>query len=93
MNSQHLKIIKFGAPWCSPCRSMSPVVNYVLSDDKYSDVEFIDIDIDEEAGQKAAQEFGIRSIPAFVLVSDGKVVDTLIGSASENEFREFLSKK
>lgn len=91
MDSQHVKVIKFGASWCSPCRSMSPIVHNVL--EEHSDVELIDIDIDGEYGQEVAREFGIRSIPTFILVDGGKVVNTLIGAASESEFREFLSKK
>jgi len=90
----HTKLMKFWAEWCAPCRFMSPVVEGVLEDSLYSDVELISVNIDDEIGQEAAKEFSIRSIPTLVLLNDkDQVVSTLIGTASADQLREFLSKR
>lgn len=97
MESQSIgrvKLMKFWAEWCAPCRYMTPVVEGVLEDSSYSDVELVSVNIDEELGQKAANEFSIRSIPTLILLDgQNKVVNTLVGTANEDQVREFLSKR
>lgn len=95
MNSiVHTKLIKFWAEWCAPCRFMAPIIEDVLKDSLYSSVELISINIDDETGQKTAREFGVRSIPTFILINDkNQVINTLIGTASDIQVREFLSKR
>lgn len=90
----HVKLMKFWASWCAPCRFMAPVVEGVLNDGLYSDVELVSINIDDETGQAAAREFGVRNIPTLVLLdNNNRVVNTLVGTASEAQVREFLSKR
>jgi thioredoxin-like negative regulator of GroEL len=73
---------------------MAPIIEDVLKDSLYSSVELISINIDDETGQKTAREFGVRSIPTFILINDkNQVINTLIGTASDIQVREFLSKR
>jgi thioredoxin-like negative regulator of GroEL len=73
---------------------MTPVVEGVLSDNVYSDVELISVNVDDEVGQEAARQFSIRNIPTLVLLdNNNQVVNTLVGTASEDQVREFLSKR
>ncbi len=89
-----VKLMKFWAEWCAPCRYMTPIVEGVLEDSVYSDVDLISVNVDEEHGQEAAREFSIRNIPTLVLLdSDNRVLNTLVGTASEDQLREFLSKR
>jgi len=95
METQHpnenLKLIKFWAEWCLPCKVMAPIVDQVLDDEKFDNVEFISINIDEQPD--AAREYSIRSIPTLLLVNNGdnRVLKTLVGSASAEQVKEFLS--
>jgi thioredoxin-like negative regulator of GroEL len=73
---------------------MTPVVEGVLSDNVYSDVELISVNVDDEVGQEAARQFSVRNIPTLVLLdNNNQVVNTLVGTASEDQVREFLSKR
>uniref|UniRef100_A0A5B6Z7Y3 Thioredoxin domain-containing protein n=1 Tax=Davidia involucrata TaxID=16924 RepID=A0A5B6Z7Y3_DAVIN len=79
-----LIVIDFTATWCRPCRFMEPAINEFAA--KYTDVEFIKIDVDEL--MDVAQEFGVQAMPTFILMKKGKEVDKVVGAK-----REELQKK
>jgi thioredoxin-like negative regulator of GroEL len=88
------RLLKFEASWCAPCRYMSPIIEGVLNDGLYSDVELVNVNIDDEIGQDTARAFSVRSIPTLILMNDrNQIVNILIGTASEDQVREFLSKR
>jgi len=80
-----LKVIKFSASWCGPCKTLKPVWNQVSS--TIDDVEFevIDIDLDPDTTAK----YSVRAVPTIVFVKDGDKVDELVGLCSA----ETLTKK
>lgn len=82
-----LKLMKFEAPWCAPCRAMKPVVEEVLSD--FDSIELVEVNIDEDSD--SAVSHGVRSIPTLILLKDGEKIGSLIGSRSAEELREFLT--
>jgi len=85
-----LILLKFWATWCSPCKVMAPIVEKVLSEEDFNNVQLVNINVDEEPD--AAREYRIKAIPTLLLVnSDKKVINTLVGSASLEEVKEFLS--
>lgn len=87
------KLLKFWATWCAPCRQLAPVVEKVMLENEFSDIEFISIDIDDESGQDAVRSFGIRSIPTLILLDENNtIIDSITGPASETYLREFLSQ-
>ena len=58
------EILYFSAPWCAPCRTLGPIMQEV---GQTYDVRKINVDEDSETAAK----YGIRNIPALVLVRDG----------------------
>jgi thioredoxin 1 len=81
------KLIKFSAPWCAPCKTMNPIVEMATNE---VDIELVDINVDEDAD--SAREYKVRSIPTLILVKGEEVVDKLIGRASLDQVRAFLSQ-
>ncbi|KAL6513848.1 hypothetical protein OROHE_019304 [Orobanche hederae] len=71
-----LIVINFTANWCGPCRFIQPAINEFA--EKYTDVEFIKIDVDELFD--VAQKFGVRVMPTFILIKKGKEVDKVVGT-------------
>ncbi|CAL5355144.1 unnamed protein product [Camellia sinensis] len=74
-----LMVIDFTASWCVPCRFMEPTINEFAA--KYTDVEFIKIDVDEL--MDVAQEFGVQAMPTFILIKKGRVIDKVTGVKKE----------
>jgi thioredoxin 1 len=72
-----LMIVDFWAPWCGPCRIVSPIIEQLARE--YSGrVAFGKVNVDEN--QRIAGSFGIQSIPALMIFKGGKTVDVMIGA-------------
>lgn len=75
INSKQTVLIDFWAPWCAPCRMMSPIIDEVANE--AVDIKVVKINIDDEP--EIAQNFGIMSIPTLVIVKDGEAVNRSSG--------------
>lgn len=69
-------LVDFWASWCGPCMMMAPVLEQLA--EKYPDVKVAKVNVDEV--QQPAVQFGIDSIPAFLLFEDGKVTKKAVGA-------------
>ena len=78
-------LLDFTATWCGPCQQMSPVVSR-LHRQGYA-VRKVDVDREPEL----ARQFKISSIPAFVLVVNGREARRVVGATSEAELRNMLA--
>ena len=70
-------MIDFYAEWCGPCRMMSPVVEKFAKEYE-NKVKIGKVNVDEQVS--LAMRYGIQSIPSFVFIKDGKVVDRVTGA-------------
>ncbi len=71
-------LVDFWASWCGPCMMMTPVLEEL--DAKYPELKVVKINVDE--AQELAIQFGIDSIPAFLLFENGKVIKQTVGALS-----------
>ena len=80
-------LIDFYADWCGPCKMMAPVVEKLA--EKYEGkVKVGKVNSDDEP--ELAQMFQVMSIPNFVIIKDGKVVDRVIGAVPQQALEEKL---
>lgn len=80
-------MIDFYAEWCGPCRMMSPVVEK-FAEEYDGRVKIGKINVDEESD--LAERFGVQSIPSFVFIKDGRVVDRVTGAIPGPVLKNYL---
>jgi thioredoxin 1 len=82
-----IMLIDFWAPWCGPCRMISPIIEQLASE--YAGrVVFGKLNIDEN--QMVSQSFGIQSIPTMMILKNSRVVDILVGALSKAQIETKL---
>jgi len=82
-------LVDFWAPWCGPCRSLSPNIEKVVKE-KAGKIRLVKINIDENPG--IAGQLGVQSIPAVFAFAGGRPVDAFMGNIPESEIRRFADK-
>ena len=80
-------VIDFWAPWCGPCRQLSPVLDQVAAE-LAGRVKIVKINTDEE--MELASLFGIKSLPTVVLLKNGQPADGFMGLQPASAIRQWL---
>jgi thioredoxin 1 len=81
-----MKLLKFYAEWCGPCKALSMVINGAK--DKIN-IPVEEIDIDKEI--MTSVEYGVRSVPTMILLDDNNAeVKRQVGALNETQLLEFL---
>ncbi|XP_017030382.1 thioredoxin-2 [Drosophila kikkawai] len=81
-------ILDFFANWCGPCKVCAPKLN-VLADQYSEHVMILKVNVDEN--EDIAEDFNITSMPTFILIKEGEVLDTIIG-ANMDKLKKSMDK-
>jgi thioredoxin 1 len=76
-------IVKFTAPWCRPCRHITPSLEAITAAHEGA-VRLVELDIDENLGVPA--RYGVLSIPTVILFSQGEARAKVVGAAPRSRF-------
>ncbi len=79
-------IVDFWAPWCAPCRRISPILEQ-LSEER-EDVEFVKMNVDDNP--QTAMSYSIASIPTIARFESGQVTQQAIGALPKNQLSSQL---
>ncbi|MBW2028882.1 MAG: thioredoxin [Deltaproteobacteria bacterium] len=87
LKSEGLVLVDFWAKWCGPCHQMAPILESFAKANA-GKVKVVKVDSDENP--KAAEEYGIKSIPTLIFFKDGAPVDVNVGVISEANLQKKL---
>ena len=82
-------VVDFWAPWCGPCKQLTPILEKVV-ESKKGKVVLAKINVDENQG--IAAQLNVRSIPTVYGFVDGKPIDAFQGAQSESKIEEMVKK-
>ena len=77
-------VVDFYADWCGPCRAVGPIIEG-LSDEFRGRAKFVKVNTDDN--QQLSEKYGIMSIPTVSIFVDGKIVDSVFGTAPAQVYR------
>ena len=86
-----MKLLKFYADWCVPCKSFAPIIEKVT---KELDIEVLSLNVGDDSDTKAQELkdfYNVRSIPTIVLINDDDLVKQNTGQMTEDQLREWLT--
>ena len=82
-------IVDFWAPWCGPCRSLTPIIEKVVGEFK-GRVKLVKVNSDDNP--ELSQAFRVQSIPNVIAFKDGRAVSKFVGAQPESQIRAFIEK-
>ncbi|MGC2409431.1 MAG: thioredoxin [Methyloceanibacter sp.] len=82
-------LVDFWAPWCGPCRQLTPILEKVVRAAKGA-VKLIKLNIDEHP--QIPGQMGVKSIPAVFAFQDGRPVDGFMGALPEARIKAFIAR-
>ncbi len=82
-------LVDFWAPWCGPCRKLSPIIDE-LANELGDKIKIVKVDVDKN--KEKAREYGIGSIPSLLIFKNGELLENNSGFQSKTELELMMRK-
>lgn len=84
------ELVHFTADWCQPCKQMAPVIDEFVAENPGIQYTKINIDEDKKMFEYYSNKYPVMSVPTFLGIVDGKVIDGHVGVASKFMLKSLL---
>jgi thioredoxin 1 len=82
-------LIDFWAPWCGPCRMITPIVEQLAGENAGS-IKVAKINVDDSPN--IAASYGVNSIPTIMIFKNGEVVDRFVGVQPKSRLQDAVNQ-
>ena len=79
-------LVDFWAPWCGPCRMVTPLIEEIA--EEHPEIKVVKINVDEEP--ELASQYQVMSIPTLIVMKDGTVTNRAMGARPKNQILDLL---
>ena len=86
LDSDKKVLVDFWAPWCGPCRMVSPIVDEIAEEN--ATIKVAKINIDEQP--QLASQYGVMSIPTLLVFENGDVIEKAVGARNKSFILQML---
>ena len=89
LNAKTPVLVDFWAPWCGPCRQLSPIIDEIAKEFA-GKIEVYKCNVDDNP--ETPSQFAVRGIPSLMIFKNGKLADSKVGALPRASLVEWITK-